>query len=255
MEYPVCWQVASVAADHTRRERDATVAALGHEPEIKSPMPTCFGSAAAPSCFSLSAPIMACIFSLWLAHGVRTVSFEPTARCHAYVRRASKLNGLTCNIESVAVSDRECTATLWFPEREDWLGSIDASLHESLARTFSLCSAEVGQTTIDTYVSGHGCSPELIKIDTEGNELRVLRGSRETLRSCRPLVIFESRPGERQDYNGVLARAALLHRNSTNSPEASTGSFDGRLLPSVCGQQLYRFRPRADAGCRLTAVN
>lgn len=105
-------------------------------------------------------------------------------------------------------------------------------MHESLERDFSLCTTEVKQTTVDAYVARHGCHPDLIKIDTEGNELRVLRGSLETLGSCRPLVIFESRPGERsalfQLFGQLQYRIALLPVQRGCRPQVLTSdSFYG----------------------------
>jgi len=77
------------------------------------------------------------------------------------------------------------------------MGTTDAHVRESLGKDFRLSSLLVEQTTLDDFVAQHNCGPDLIKIDTEGNELHILRGSRETLRSLRPLVIFESWPGSR----------------------------------------------------------
>jgi hypothetical protein len=47
----------------------------------------------------------------------------------------------------------------------------------------------VEATTIDAIISCQGLAPDLIKIDVEGAELRVLRGMSELLRSNRPLAI------------------------------------------------------------------
>lgn len=43
----------------------------------------------------------------------------------------------------------------------------------------------------DSFVTGEGIVPTLIKIDTEGYELAVLRGFLQTLRLMRPVVVFE----------------------------------------------------------------
>jgi FkbM family methyltransferase len=47
-----------------------------------------------------------------------------------------------------------------------------------------------------------GCPVALIKLDLEGGEYHALRGARETVRRCRPLVIFEFGMGA-ADFYGV----------------------------------------------------
>jgi len=50
----------------------------------------------------------------------------------------------------------------------------------------------VGSITLDQFVMIRGINQiKLIKIDTDGHELRVLNGSREILKNIRPYVIFE----------------------------------------------------------------
>ena len=46
--------------------------------------------------------------------------------------------------------------------------------------------------TIDEYVKINNILPDLIKIDTEGNEINVLKGASEMIKIKNPLIIFES---------------------------------------------------------------
>ena len=56
----------------------------------------------------------------------------------------------------------------------------------------SVSTVQVRQTTLDVFLNEKQLYPDLLKIDTEGAELDILRGGRNTLRQCRPLIIFES---------------------------------------------------------------
>lgn len=195
--------VLPLTAEGAWQEWDAAVAILGHDLEIKATYANLLRWRRPKLFFDVGANY-GLHSLLFLVHGISTVSFEPNANCHAYLRRVCELNRLTCNIQPVALSDVEGFTELWFPERQTWMGTTDAHVRESLAEDFVLSSLQVEQTTIDKFVARHGCRPDLIKIDTEGNEIRVLKGARETVKSCRPLLIFESWPGGRDDLLEIL---------------------------------------------------
>jgi hypothetical protein len=50
---------------------------------------------------------------------------------------------------------------------------------------------EVEMTTLDSFVSERTVRPNVILIDVEGAEVRVLEGGRETIRSARPTLLVE----------------------------------------------------------------
>lgn len=50
---------------------------------------------------------------------------------------------------------------------------------------------EVMGETLDSYLSGQKFQPDLIKIDTQGADLRVLEGAGETLHSFQPMLMVE----------------------------------------------------------------
>jgi FkbM family methyltransferase len=54
-----------------------------------------------------------------------------------------------------------------------------------------LTGARVPVTTIDHFCAEHDIEPDLIKIDVDGYEGKVLRGASETLARNRPLVLLE----------------------------------------------------------------
>jgi FkbM family methyltransferase len=66
--------------------------------------------------------------------------------------------------------------------------------------------------TVPVETLDHAIPPDvvvaLVKIDVEGGELGVLRGGKETLRRCRPVVVFECGLGGADSYG---TRPAELH--------------------------------------------
>jgi FkbM family methyltransferase len=102
------------------------------------------------------------------------------------------MNELPGKMENYAVGDRVGTADLLFPEDATWLGTIVNETAEGLKPHHKLKKIRVPVTTIDDYVSKNGIVPDLIKIDTEGNEINVLYGARNVLQKNHPLIIFES---------------------------------------------------------------
>ena len=195
--------ILPLTAEGAWQEWDAAVAILGHDLEIKETYAHLLRWRHPRLFFDVGANY-GLHSLLFLVHGIRTVSFEPNVNCHPYLRRVCELNNLKCDIQPIALSDVEGFTELWFPERQTWMGTTDASTRKSLEKEFPLSRLQVEQTTIDKFVDRYGCRPDLIKIDTEGNELRVLKGAWKTLKSFQPLLIFESWPGRRADLSVIL---------------------------------------------------
>lgn len=77
---------------------------------------------------------------------------------------------------------------------------------------------------------------DLIKIDVEGGEILVLRGATETLRRCKPVVIFEHGLGASELYGATPEqvfdlfeqcglRVSLMHRFLKNQPPLTREEF------------------------------
>ncbi len=64
---------------------------------------------------------------------------------------------------------------------------------------------DIEQITVETGLLDHfipdALQIDLIKIDVEGAEFRVMKGAAETLRRCKPVVIFEFGLGAAEFYN------------------------------------------------------
>lgn len=102
---------------------------------------------------------------------------------HAFEPSPSALELLEVNtadlpnvtIHRVALSDGEGTTRF----NELYGNSVSSISKEGI---------EVPMRTLDSI----GIMPTVIKIDVEGYEHRVLRGAAETIRSCRPVILFEA---------------------------------------------------------------
>lgn len=217
-----------LSGGQTWLEWDAATAILGHEPEIKITYDFLIRSAKRPRLFFDIGANCGLHSLLHLAHGINTISFEPNEACHQYFRQLCELNEVKCNIQPVALGAEQGSVDLCFPETETWLGSTSPEMKSQLAKRGGVIEIRVAQTTLDRFCEHHDHRPDLIKIDTEGNELQVLRGGLNTLGTCRPMVIFESWVGSNRDElhrlldNAGYGICALpLGRDSQPSPLAA----------------------------------
>jgi FkbM family methyltransferase len=99
-----------------------------------------------------------------------------------------KVDFPACEVYAGALSDVQGTAQFAVNVDRPTRSSLDPDRAD--AQSVTTMSIEV--TTLDALLRGQ--SPRLVKIDVEGAELRVLRGSACTLTKARPLVVFEHGP-------------------------------------------------------------
>lgn len=127
----------------------------------------------------------------FLVHGARVVAFEPNPECHRWFRALCAANGVACELEPVAVGDRPDRAVLAFPEGRTYLGTVVPDVRGAW-RGAAVRTLTVPQVALDAVVAKLGVVPDLVKIDTEGAELAVLRGAVDILRIAQPTVVFEA---------------------------------------------------------------
>ena len=187
------------------------------------------------------------IFSLrWLVHGVRTISFEPNPVCNAYLRLLGDKNQIQPEIEELALDAEDATVSLFFTPGVEWLGTTRPR-NDGFARR-----VEVRQGTVDGYVEEHQVIPDLLKVDTEGSDLGVLRGASRTLWTHRPLVVFESLDrAERHEYFDLLTRVEYVvcpldvpHRPPRALDSARFGASADRNFLACPTEMLTRWPPR-----------
>jgi FkbM family methyltransferase len=179
---------------------------LGHDVDIKRTYTSLIGSAARPGLFLDIGSNFGTHSVLFVAHGIPTISLDPNSVCNHYHAALCAANAFHPRIETVAVGDRADFVDLLYPPGDPWLGSTDSSTSERLRTEHVTERCRVEQRTVDDYLPEFGDRRLLVKIDTEGNEHRVLLGAQRTLRQKSPPVIFESWRGpQRQEIHEIFA--------------------------------------------------
>jgi FkbM family methyltransferase len=182
-----------IRADQLWLDWDCALALSGHEPNVKRTYLALLQSRERPKLFVDIGANYGLHSLIFLCNGVHTVSFEPNPGCNEYFRMACSLNRVHPQLHA-AVGEAPGETRIAFPERHTWLGSSDPIVIERLRSQHELKTITVEQVSIDSFVAKTAACPDLIKIDTEGTELAILRGARTTLQTCRPWLILESWP-------------------------------------------------------------
>lgn len=110
----------------------------------------------------------------------RVVAFEPLPANAARLRVNLAANG-RMNVDVMEAAASDARGEAWFNIRES---SLEGALSGS-------GDARVRTVTIDDVVRAGARVPELIKIDVEGAEGAVLRGTADTIRNFRPRLLVE----------------------------------------------------------------
>ncbi|MCZ7529178.1 MAG: FkbM family methyltransferase [Acidimicrobiia bacterium] len=120
-------------------------------------------------------------------------AFEPNPNIVHHLRSNLNANDVANVVVHEAAVSSEA-GSMRFKENPDFAAgsvTIDQAA-EIFQDAYSAGAIEVPSVTIDDVVAeNHLGSLDLLKIDTEGHELDVLRGSRRTLEQFRPLVALE----------------------------------------------------------------
>ena len=125
--------------------------------------------------------------------GGRVVSFEPQTKLFVYLKNIKTLfSWKNVEIEQIALSDKNGTERLFIPLNRNSKGSSPgASLVKKFANNQVVFTETVPTETLDYYCNRNNLRPDFLKIDTEGNELAVLKGGSEIIRQCKPAIYVE----------------------------------------------------------------
>jgi len=120
------------------------------------------------------------------AHFAEVLAFEPHPRTHALLEfNAAQRGNVRCF--ALALSDRDGTAILATPPGNAGM----ASLETVSASARCVDTVEVPLRRLDSLAELASRRVALLKIDVEGHEAAVIRGSRAVLGRDRPAVVFE----------------------------------------------------------------
>lgn len=123
----------------------------------------------------------------------KVIAFEPHPRSREFLSLHAKLNDLhNISIEPVGAMD-VAQELRFYPQstHDSWNSSF---IREFVEQGEEIEPIIVPCTTVDDYVASSGLTPDLVKIDTEGTELRVIQGALKTIESVRPSLILELNP-------------------------------------------------------------
>lgn len=124
------------------------------------------------------------------ARSTRTVfAFEPTPEVAATARTLALENRLTFTVVEMAVSNHTGRASLRLSASSDVANSLAGGDRPEIGRR------EVQVDTLAHWRERAAVVPAIVKIDTEATEPEVLAGALEFLRSFRPWIFCEVRPG------------------------------------------------------------
>jgi FkbM family methyltransferase len=133
------------------------------------------------------------IVSLAVLAGVpdaRVYAFEPAPRQHALLAATIGRNGLARSItaERLALADRAGKSS--FAIHVPWLAAGDGLL--DTGRSGRAKQVTVETDTLDGWWTRAGRPQvDVVKLDTEGSELLILRGAAALLEACRPTLFLE----------------------------------------------------------------
>ncbi len=144
----------------------------------------------------------------YAAAGKSVIAFEPNPVIHPLLRRALPA------ARRIALGDRDGVARLSAQSADGGTGSIVREF--GAGRDYS-----VRLLTLDDCISP-ATQVAAIKIDVEGAEVDVLRGARQTIARCHPLIFFEcweDERGQRKDELFAMVRELGYEAKATGWPE------------------------------------
>ena len=120
----------------------------------------------------------------------KVIAFEPNPSCVSELKQNIILNSLhSIKIEKIAIADKNKKSDFWLGD--DMAGSLIKASTQELTH-YSVKKILVQIKTLDSYCKEHNIERiRLIKIDVEGAEEYVIKGSMMILKKYHPCLILE----------------------------------------------------------------
>ncbi len=113
--------------------------------------------------------------------------FEPISRIAERIGKNCKISGLDVKCFQHAVADEVGEVPIHDPGGANaYSASLDVNFLPGHKESYP-----VPVITVDDHCARHGLKPDLIKVDVEGIEGRLLLGARQILRSSQPVIVCE----------------------------------------------------------------
>lgn len=196
---------------------------------------TAFRAAVFPGAVVLDVGASFGLYSIGAARrGAAVVAFEPGSGTAGLLREHLRLNGVPqVEVVDAAVTDSDGRQEFW-----EQATSLGASLSRAAAEAGApfvegrLVAREVRALTLDAFCEERGSWPDVVKIDVEGAEARVLRGATRLLGRHHGAIFLEVHPWALEQL-GDSADATLALLEDANWTAELLGT-DGNTAHYVC---------------------
>lgn len=123
----------------------------------------------------------------------RVFAFEPQLELYHYLKMIKDLfKWDNVTIEHLALSDNSGQVTLYIPTNNVSKGSSPgATIVEGKEHAEFSTIQTVSTESLDAYCKRHDIKPSFLKIDVEGNELKIFQGGVNILKEYKPKILVE----------------------------------------------------------------
>jgi FkbM family methyltransferase len=123
----------------------------------------------------------------------KVFAFEPQRILYNYLNKIKNIfRWDNVTVERLALSDTEGVVTLYIPAKKIRKGySPGATILENKKHLDYGLNESIDTESLDSYCTRKNVKPSFLKIDVEGNELKIFKGGITTLKNFKPKILVE----------------------------------------------------------------